>query len=212
MSANHVDVLVENGTKRCFARALDWPGWTRSGKDEAAAVEALLSYAARYGVVAERAGLKLPARPEVDVLERVTGGKSTDWGAPGELGTSDHEAFTVAGRRRSVALLQAAWTVLDETAASSAEELRKGPRGGGRDRTKMLAHVLDAEAEYARRIGVRIKMAAPDDPVGVALNRTAIVSGLHLDRSPGAWPLRYFVHRTAWHVLDHAWEMQDRQP
>jgi hypothetical protein len=24
------------------------------------------------------------------------------------------------------------------------------------------------------------------------------------------WPARYFVRRTAWHVLDHAWEIEDR--
>jgi hypothetical protein len=24
------------------------------------------------------------------------------------------------------------------------------------------------------------------------------------------WPARYYVRRAAWHVLDHAWEIEDR--
>ena len=24
------------------------------------------------------------------------------------------------------------------------------------------------------------------------------------------WPVRYAIRRMAWHVLDHAWEMQDK--
>src|SRR5438067_302187 len=26
------------------------------------------------------------------------------------------------------------------------------------------------------------------------------------------WPVRYAARRMAWHVLDHAWEMEDRVP
>jgi len=42
-----IRVVVEGGAKRVFASAVDWPGWARSGRDEAAALEALLAYAPR---------------------------------------------------------------------------------------------------------------------------------------------------------------------
>ncbi|MGH2773763.1 MAG: hypothetical protein ACRDIU_11590 [Actinomycetota bacterium] len=41
MADKTVKVFVENGSKRVFAGAVDWPGWCRSGKDEQEALEAL---------------------------------------------------------------------------------------------------------------------------------------------------------------------------
>ena len=49
-----VDVAIEAGQKKAFATAVDWPGWSRSGKTEDAAVESLIAYAERYAPIADR--------------------------------------------------------------------------------------------------------------------------------------------------------------
>ena len=78
-----VDVCVETGEKRVFVSALDWPGWTRSGKDEKAALEKLAAYAPRYAAVPRTARIAFPAaEPRFKVVERVKGNATTDFGAP----------------------------------------------------------------------------------------------------------------------------------
>jgi len=89
-------------------------------------------------------------------------------------------------------------------------ELRKGPRGGGRDRDKIVDHVNGADVAYARMIGLRFKET--DD---VAALRGAVLDTLRAARAPApeqakAWPYRYAARRIAWHALDHAWEIEDR--
>jgi hypothetical protein len=95
-------------------------------------------------------------------------------------------------------------------------ELRRGPRGGGRDRDKMTDHVLGAEAAYARKIGVKAKQPALDDRAGIEAIRAAIAEVLSRPSDGGpvvdrGWTSRYAARRIAWHVLDHAWEMEDRR-
>ena len=43
-----IPVYLEVGARRTFAGALDWPGWCRSGRDETAALAALVAYGGRY--------------------------------------------------------------------------------------------------------------------------------------------------------------------
>jgi hypothetical protein len=95
------------------------------------------------------------------------------------------------------------------------DELLKGPRGGGRDRDKMVEHVLAAETSYARGLGVKRRQPAVDDTAAIADLRGAIldVLGARSDGQPlhgTKWTTRYAARRIAWHALDHAWEMQDR--
>ncbi len=217
----HIEVVLEVGAKRTFATAVDWPGWSRSARGDEAALDALLSYAERYAPVAAGADLAFPAgRPgaavTARVLERVAGDATTDFGAPGAVTAPDFRPVGERDARRLSALVGAAWAVLDAVAAVAPAELRKGPRGGGRDRDTMLAHVAGAEAMYARRIGLRLREPAPGDTVAVVGNRAAIleVLGRASDGErlvePKGWPVRYAAGRIAWHVLDHAWEMQDR--
>jgi len=59
--------------------------------------------------------------------------------------------------------LQACRACLDVVVARSPAELHKGPRAGGRDRDRMLDHVLGAECVYARELGVRHRQPAIDD-------------------------------------------------
>ncbi|MBI1378452.1 MAG: hypothetical protein GC157_13350 [Frankiales bacterium] len=201
-------VVVEQGRSRTFASALPWPGWSRSGRDEASALEALLSYADRYAVVARRAGLALPASVSLEVVERVPGDTTTDFGAPSRPAAAESASATPAARRRQVALLEASWAVLADVAAGAPAALRRGPRGGGRDRDEVVRHVEDAERAYARKVGVRHPpYRAPGD---VAVMRAELVAALLAGTAEGPWPASYAVRRTAWHVLDHAWEIEDR--
>lgn len=213
-----INVYVELGQKRVFACALDWPGWCRSGKAEDAALEALAAYAPRYALVTQAAGLDLPdiRRSDVHVVERLQGAAVyTDFGVPGAILSSDREPWSEAEAAHHLALLRAAWTVFDRVAAVTPAELRKGPRGGGRDRDRLIDHVLGAEVAYARKLGVKQRQPARDDAAAIAALREAIgaaLQGASEGEAAGAtgWPPRYAVRRIAWHVLDHAWEMEDR--
>src|SRR6266542_1817749 len=158
-------VGVELGHKRVFACALDWPGWCRSGKSEELALEALAAYAPRYAVVAEQAGMELPARvgDSFEVVERVQGSGATDFGVPHEVVATEEAAVPAKEAARRSALVAAAWAVLDRVVAGAPAELRKGPRGGGRDRDKIVDHVLGAEVAYARKLGIKHPQPARDD-------------------------------------------------
>jgi hypothetical protein len=201
-----IKVYVETGTKKVFAVSLEWDGWARSGKTEEAALDALADYAPRYAVVAKAAGQRFPARPgSFEVVERLAGNATTDFGAPSCFASTDRAPLTP----RSTAVLSAAWRLLDGYAETAPEELRKGPRGGGRDRDKMLGHVLDSEAAYARKLGVKHKPPQVGDAAAIAALRADILAALEAG-ADGKWPARYAARRLTWHVLDHLWEMQDR--
>jgi hypothetical protein len=208
-------VYLEIGGKRVFACAVDWPGWCRSGKTEDLALQALASYAPRYAPVAEHAGLAFSPPTGVDVVERLEGSGGTDFGVPGKVAAGDAQPLTGEEASRHTALLEAAWAIFDRIAATAPAELRKGPRGGGRDRDKIVDHVLGAEAAYARMIGLKHRQPPPNDRTAIAALRHAIITALSApsDGSPLApkgWPARYATRRFAWHVLDHAWEIEDR--
>ena len=209
---------LEIGSKRVFASALDWPGWCRSGKNIELALEALASYASRYAPVAGQAEQEFPAglADRLEVIEQVPGDAGTDFGVPGAIVPSEQAPVDAPEAARLAALVAAAWTVFEQVAAGAPEELRKGPRGGGRDRTKMIGHVVEAEAGYARYLGLKPRIPEPGDTAAVAELRQAVaaVLGRPWDGSPysarRSWPPRYAARRFAWHALDHAWEMQDR--
>lgn len=210
-------VGLEASGKRVFVWATGWPGWCRSGRDEEQALAALAAYVPRYAVVAGEAGVPFPPAggdpPNLRVTERVTGSGGTDFGVPSEVVESDAEPLDAAEAERQTALLAAAWRVFDRVVAGAPAALRKGPRGGGRDRDKIVDHVLGAEPGYARQVGLRLRQPAAGDEAAVAAHRAAI---LDLLRSPWdgtverRWPARYAIRRFAWHVLDHAWEIEDR--
>ena len=204
---------METVDTRAFASALDWPGWSRSGKTEGLALEALAGHAARYALIAQRAGAGFPADVTIDdlgVVERVPGDATTSFGAPGRVTERDLRPATSAQANRVADLLQAAWDTLADIVAAAPAELRKGPRGGGRGRDTMVAHVEDAERMYVRRIGLR---PAADAPIDEVRSQIMEVFRLGTDGSPlpgGTWPLRYAARRITWHVLDHAWEIEDK--
>jgi hypothetical protein len=215
-----IPVYLEVGSKRVFAGALEWPGWARAGRDEDAALEALLAYGARYAsVLPKELGFSVPAdRSAFEVAERLEGNATTDFGAPGIVPAADQRPVNDDELARLVALLQASWDAFDRAArAAAGAELRKGPRGGGRDLDRIVSHVMGADQGYLRSLGGSFEGSGDEDPDGL---RSAILGTLdargHGDpgrqgkrRSP-PWPPHYFVRRSAWHALDHAWEIEDR--
>ena len=208
-------VYTEIGSKRVFACALDWPGWCRSGKDEQGALEALAAAGPRYAAVAAEAGVKFPSEVAgaFEVVERIRGSATTDFGVPGEAAARDTDSLTREEAARHAALVSAAWRMFDRVVAGAPSELRKGPRGGGRDRDAIVDHVLGAEVGYARKLGLRLPQPASGDRAAVAAHREEIVRALTTgpDEVAGkGWPPRYGARRIAWHVLDHAWEIEDR--
>ena len=211
--AGRVRVYLEVGAKRVFAGAADWPGWCRSGKTEAAAMASLEEYRRRYAPVAALAGLQLPSRAnEFETVESVPGNATTDFGAPGVPTQDEGRKLTAASARRIRSLVEACWTYLDQVRSAAPAELRKGPRGGGRDREEMYEHVLGAEVEYAKRLGVRLKQPEVGDARAVKAFRKGVLDAMVESNTGQKWPVAYCARRIAWHALDHAWEIQDRIP
>jgi hypothetical protein len=204
-------VYLEVGGKRTFASAADWPGWCRAGKNEQAAIEALAAYAPRYAPIAKVAGVPFPATAtDFNVIERLPGNATTDFGAPGIPAKDETHPLTAKEAERMCDLVEACWTYLEMVIAKAPAALRKGPRGGGRDRDEIADHVLGAEMEYAKRIGTRLKQPDGRDKAAVRAFRKAILESFRDPNRKEKWPVPYAARRTAWHALDHAWEIEDR--
>ena len=210
-------VYLERSPKKTFAAAVDWPGWCRAGKDGDLALAALVEYAARYARVAGPAGeaFDLGIVRELNVIEDVEGDATTAFGAPGIVVAADRRPLSATDAERLARLVAAAWRVFDEVVAAAPATLRKGPRGGGRDRDKILEHVVGAEVAYASVIGIKQRQPDPGDRAATDGLRAAILDllGKPSDGTPlggRRWPTRYAARRIAWHALDHAWEIEDR--
>jgi hypothetical protein len=214
-----IAVAVETGAKRVFATALDWPGWSRSGRTEALALGALSAAVARYAAVASLAGEPFPSPPpalaDLEIVEPNQGGSGTDFGVPSIVTDHDRRPVSRPEADRLRRLVAAAWSVFDGVAATAPEELRKGPRGGGRNRDKIVDHILESDHAYAQVMGIRVAAPSRADGGSIKAMRSAMLDllGEPSDGSPlggRKWPPRYAANRIAWHALDHAWEMEDR--
>jgi hypothetical protein len=224
-STSKIELYLESGKKRTFAGAVEYPGWCRSGQDEQSAIQALCVFGPRYAHVLHSAQVEF--QPPADasdfaVIERLEGDASTDFGAPGKIPSCDTQPLDEDEQQRLESLLLACWGTFEMAVGSaSGRELRKGPRGGGRDVDKMVRHVLDAEAAYLARLGFKLKL--PDDIslsgsiiqirqtyLGALASATRGELPAEGPRGGARWPPRYYVRRSAWHVLDHAWEIEDR--
>jgi hypothetical protein len=220
---------VESGKKKTFAGAVDWPGWCRAGRDEAGALQALVDYGPRYarvlrGPVLEGRGLDFPVPGDVAdlvVVERQAGNSTSDFGAPAIVLDRDRAAADGSEFRRWRGILAACWQAFDDAVEQAAgRELRKGPRGGGRDLRKMVDHVLAADRAYLARLNWKHERTPGNPAEALDRTRQAIRAALDVAERGGLpkrgprggviWPPRYFVRRVAWHVLDHAWEIEDR--
>lgn len=215
--SGRIAVTVESTRRRAFATAADWPGWSRSGRTEPDALAALAAAADRYASIAVAAGLAFPGPDQrtFEVLDRLGGGAGTDFGVPSLVTALDRRPVDAVEAARFARLLAAAWAAFDRMAAVAPESLRKGPRGGGRDTSKIVQHVVESDQAYAREIGVRVNRFGPDDRAARDAMRAAMLDVLRQpsDGSPLAnrkWPARHAANYITWHALDHAWEIEDR--
>jgi hypothetical protein len=219
------DIYLEIGQKKVFAGAVAWPGWCRSGRDEESAIQALFQTGPRYAQALESTDLafRVPGSPaDLQVLERAKGSTTTDFGAPDMPMASDEEPIDANELARLQTLLKACWLAFDKAVQlAEGKQLRVGPRGGGRDRMEIIDHVAGAEVSYLMRIGWKVEaIDAEQVDRRLVRIRSEILCGLQASaagqlpeagpRGGKRWSPRFFVRRVAWHVLDHAWEIEDR--
>jgi hypothetical protein len=220
-----IDIALETVKRRTFAIAYQWPGLARSGKDEGSAIQTLFTYGPRYAAVLQSTNYAFELPDKVDafrVVERLKGNSTTDFGAPAMPIRNDNDAVPNDDLARFQTMLIESWRTFDQAlSASDGIELRKGPRGGGRDQQKMLAHVIMADESYLAKLGWKYPKIEGEDPAAsLKLFREAIIEGLEASargeipkkgpRGGLRWTPRYFVRRVIWHILDHAWEIEDR--
>ncbi len=214
-----IRVMIEQGRKkRTVASAFDWPGWDRSAKSEDQALAVLAGYRARYGKVAERAGLggEFAATGDLEVVERLAGTGMTDfYGISARSAGPEHEPMSEAECERKLALLRASWATFDDVASRVSAELRKGPRGGGRDREQIVRHANGAEIyEFAPKVALKVPLDTRERPDDLRVYRDAFCQAIREHNARGAsartWTVQYVIRHSAYHMLDHAWEMEDR--
>ena len=213
-------VLVEIGPKgkRIVAAAMDWPGLERGGRSEYEAIERLLAYVPRYAPVAERVGLReaLERSVQPHVIERTPGNTSTDWwGIAHVPSVIEADPLSHAELERRIGLMRAAWDHFDHASKSAAAPLTKGPRGGGRERDQIIRHVYASERHnFWRKVAIRENdevRLTPEELSAFRERYLAAIREYHAAHRPARrWPLRFLIRRTAQHVMDHAWELEDR--
>ena len=217
--ANQIRVTLEMGPKGKMVAAVapDWPGLERGAKTEVAAIERLLAYVPRYSKVAQLAGMEtaFKALTGADVVERYPGTGSTDfWGISFAFSSIDHQPISADELERELKLLQACWVFFDTVRSRVSAVMQRGPRGGGRDRDRIVGHIFANEQDWARGVGVLTPDGAMLTGEGLKTHRDAFCRAIRDYHSQGKlagkWPLRYLIRHTAYHALDHAWEMEDK--
>jgi hypothetical protein len=217
--ADELRVILEIGPngKRVVAVAPDWPGLSRGAKTGEDAIERLQSYLPRYAPVAQLAGMgaAFAASTTVEVVEQYPGTGSTDfWGISFAFSRIDQQVMSGEELERELALMQASWAFFDEVRARVSAEMQRGPRGGGRDRDRIVRHTIVAEQDFAKKLGVHQPESALLTNEGLQAYRdyySAAIRSLHAEgKLARKWPLRYLIRHTAFHTLDHAWEMEDK--
>ncbi len=193
-------VYLERGKNSVFAVSLEWPGWCRRARTDDLAIETLERYRDRYARI-----VTAPFRPgRIEVIGTVEGTATTDFGAPDARGPWDQASLNPRELHRQIALLQDCWNYFDGVVDGASATLRRGPRGGGRDRDEIVDHVREAERAYCSGIGYRVAPRTPWDE-----QRDVVVTTLKANLPTAKWPTAYAIRRCAWHVVDHAWEIED---
>jgi hypothetical protein len=216
-----VRTVIEHGTKdkRSVAFSLDWPGWSRGAKTPELALDTLESYRDRYRPIAKLAGMskEFDAVGPLKVVEDRVGTGSTDfWGISFSPSSTEHGPMTKAEFDRGIKLLRAAWAFFDDVAARVSPEMRKGPRGGGRDRDRIIRHTITQESEaFATSVGLHIPEGAALTPEGLKRHRETYVEAMRAynageGKRMKSWSLPFLIRHSAFHTLDHAWEMEDK--
>ena len=213
--------VVQHGPKdkKVAAFAIDWPGWSRGAKTGPQAVELLEAYRDRYRPVAGLAGLAsaFDAAGPLEIVEDHVGVGSTDfWGISFAPSSLEQGPMPTDELERKLALLEAAWRFFDEVAARVSPELERGPRGGGRNRDQIVRHVVGNErGDLAKKVGV-----TPADDLltseAIRSHRDEFAAAMRDYNAEGKmargrnWTIALLLRHTAYHALDHAWEMEDK--
>jgi hypothetical protein len=217
-----VRTVLERGPKekRFVAFSLDWPGWSRGAKTADVALETLEAYRARYRPVAGLAGKpsEFDAAGPLEVVEDKVGTGSVDfWGISFSPSSTEQGPMAEAELERGITILQACWTFFDGVAARVSPEMRKGPRGGGRDRDRIIRHTIRTESEdFAKQVGIRIPEEAALSPDGLRRHRNDYLAAMRaynagdVTKPMRSWTLPFLIRHSAFHTLDHAWEMEDK--
>ena len=219
--ADAMRVMLEMGPKgkKVVAVAPDWPGLSRGAKTGEAAIERLRSYVPRYAPVATLAGMEAEfaaiATDTVDVVEHYPGTGSTDfWGISFAFSGSDRQELSRDALERELTLMRACWTFFDQVRSRVSAELQKGPRGGGRDRDHIVRHTVATEQDWAKKLGVHTPEGAMLTDEALSAHRDDYCQAIRVFHAEGkmarTWPLRFLIRHTAFHTMDHAWEMEDK--
>jgi hypothetical protein len=217
--ANPIRVTVEIGPKgkKVAAVAPDWPGLERGATTLEAAIERILSYVPRYATVTKLVGMEAAFADitGVDLVEQYQGTGSTDfWGISFAFSSLDQQAMSGDALERELILMRACWAFFDDVRWRVSAEMQRGPRGGGRDRDRIVRHTFAAELDWAKKLDVRTPWEVMLTDEGLIAHRDAYCNAIQAFHSQGkmarTWPLRYLVRHTAFHTLDHAWEMEDK--
>jgi hypothetical protein len=156
-----------------------------------------------------------PDTTNADVVEQYPGTGSTDfWGISFAFSSIDQQAMSSEALERELTLMRACWQFFDEVRSRVSAEMQRGPRGGGRDRDRIVRHTFAAELDWAKKLDVRTPLEAMLTGEGLNAHRDAYSNAIWALHSQGkmarTWPLRYLIRHTAYHSLDHAWEMEDK--
>ncbi len=214
-----IRVTLEIGPKgkKVVAVAPDWPGLERGAATGEAATERLLAYVPRYAEVTKLAGMEaaFASTAGADVVEQYPGVGSTDfWGISFAFSSIDQQVMSDEALERELTLMRACWAFFDDVRSRVSAEMQRGPRGGGRDRDHIVRHTFGAELDWAKKLGVLTPLEAMLTDEGLNAHRDAYCNAIRALHSQGkmarSWPLRYLIRHTAYHTLDHAWEMEDK--
>jgi hypothetical protein len=215
--ANGLEIVIERGKKKAVAYAPSWPGLSRGASSIDGALEKLANYADRYRGVAALAGLsgEFPSTPTFKIVEEVPGRGMTDfWGISFAPSTGEQGQMSEEECERKLAILRACWKYFDRVAARVSAELKKGPRGGGRDRDQIIRHIFANERDWAKLLALDLPEDAMLTAKGRAKHRNAYVRAIRQYNAAGksarSWRLQFLLRHTAYHVMDHAWEMEDK--
>lgn len=216
---NQLRVVLEIGPKgkKVVAVASDWPGLVRGAKTADEALARLQAYVPRYAPIAKLAGMDdaFSALTTTAIVEEYQGVSSTDfWGISFAFSSVDHAVMSSAELERELALMRACWVFFDDVGATVSAEMQKGARGGGRDRDQIIRHTLVSEMDMAKKVGMVPVTVASLTPEALNARRDAYCDAIRAFHANGKlarkWPLRYLIRHTAYHSMDHAWEMQDK--
>ena len=222
MATKYTRVMLEIGPKgkKMVAVAPDWPGLERGAKTREDAIERLSSYIPRYSQVAKLAAMEaeFDTIKNIKVVEHYPGTGSTDfWGISFAFSSIDKQAMLGGELERELRLMQACWAFFDDVRVRVSAKMLQGPRGGGRDRDQIVRHLFVNEQGWVKMLGVITPDEAMLTKKGMKAHREAYCHAIRDYHSQGKlagkiakWPLRFLIRHTAFHTMDHAWEMEDK--